>query len=354
VRRVHCPTLSCLSLFWAATAYAGTVGIVRPGAASPELLEARTRLHGELLSVGLEVTLLDPPTEQGELRTEAPAWLETLAAGGQVDAVIEIVGNTAPVAANVWVIEKAPHRVMHSRIVLESKARNPAETLAIRAVEVLRSTFLEHDMIARRHAGGPSPSPTPASTPSAPRAPSAPSARQKLAIDDRRIGIELGAAALSSLDGLGFAIAPLSRLGWRVRPGFVLQVSFAGLGTRPTATTREGSARITQEYGTLGGWFGLHSHGRLRSFCTLSTGVLHTSIEGQAVAPRQAHDASRWSLLLEGSLGERLHLSESYYLTFAAHVQLAAPYVAVHIVDTVAATSGRPNLALTLTAGAWL
>jgi hypothetical protein len=53
-------------------------------------------------------------------------------------------------------------------------------------------------------------------------------------------------------------------------------------------------------------------------------------------------------------VGAGLRLSQRTFLTLAAHGQVAQPYVAVHIVDAVAATSGRPNLLLTLTLGARL
>ena len=43
-----------------------------------------------------------------------------------------------------------------------------------------------------------------------------------------------------------------------------------------------------------------------------------------------------------------------YHLTLAAHVQVAEPYIAIHVVDTLVATSGRPNVLLSLTLGAWL
>jgi hypothetical protein len=41
-------------------------------------------------------------------------------------------------------------------------------------------------------------------------------------------------------------------------------------------------------------------------------------------------------------------------VTLAAHVQVAEPYIAIHVVDTLVATSGRPNVLLSLTLGAWL
>jgi hypothetical protein len=88
-------------------------------------------------------------------------------------------------------------------------------------------------------------------------------------------------------------------------------------------------------------------------FFALSAGVLHTAVEGQAESPRQGHIEDRWSFLLDGGLGAGLHLQDRYTLTLAAHVQLAEPYVAIHFVDTTVATTGRPNLVLTLTVGVW-
>ena len=43
------------------------------------------------------------------------------------------------------------------------------------------------------------------------------------------------------------------------------------------------------------------------------------------------------------ALGARLSLPGRYHLTLAAHVQVAEPYIAIHFVDTLVATSGRPN-----------
>ena len=168
------------------------------------------------------------------------------------------------------------------------------------------------------------------------------------------LGVAAGMAVLTSLDGVRAAIMPMAQVNWSARSWFDLQAAFAGLGTRPTASTTDGSARIAQQYGTLGGCFGLHSDAILWPFLALSVGVLHTSIEGHADLPGQGHRVDQWSFLMDGSLGARLGVTERYYLTLAAHMQMDEPYVAIHIVDWVVATTGRPNLALTLTIGAWL
>jgi hypothetical protein len=86
----------------------------------------------------------------------------------------------------------------------------------------------------------------------------------------------------------------------------------------------------------------------------LSAGALRTSFEGQADAPERGHSGEQWSFLVDAGLGARLRLADRYYLTPAFHVQLAQPYVAVHFVDELVASSGRPNLLASLTVGAWL
>ena len=86
----------------------------------------------------------------------------------------------------------------------------------------------------------------------------------------------------------------------------------------------------------------------------LAVGVLRTAVDGEAVGPAQAHVVDGWSFLVDGSAGARVLLPGRTFFTLAAHVQFAQPYVAVHIADTVVATSGHPNLLFTLTVGAWL
>lgn len=342
--------ISWLLLLWVAPVHAGTVAIVRSSSPSPESMEARSRVHGELLSVGLEVKLINRPTEAA---ADSQAWLEQIAAEGQIDAVVDIVGDS-PVTADVWVIEKAPRRLERSRIVLESNTRNTAEMLAIRTVEVLRSTFLERDMATRQRQGESVATPLTQTT-KAPVPASFPRREsQPQSVDLRRVGVELGAAMLTSFDGPESALLPLAGVDWSVRPEFMLQIAFAGLGTRPTLSTEEGSATVAQQYGLIGGSLALPSRRWFRTFLAVSAGTLHTRISGAAESPREAHSVDQWSLLSDWSLGARLRITDSYFLIIATHLQLAAPYVAIHIVDKVVATSGHPNLVLSLTVGAWL
>ena len=149
---------------------------------------------------------------------------------------------------------------------------------------------------------------------------------------------------------------PIVRAGWAARSSawFELQGALAGFGSRPTVTSAAGSARVAQQYAVLGGCYCVRSARALQPMVALSAGVLRTAIDGQADAPATAHFIERWAFLLDASVGARLRLPGHYHLTLAAHAQVAAPYVAIHFVDTLVATSGRPNLGLSLTVGAWL
>ena len=108
---MHLAILSSILLLWAAPVHAGTVAIVRPPSSAPDVTETLSRIHGELLSVGLEVKLIDRPAGRDLGRADSRAWLEEIAAEGGIDAVIDIVGDMAPVVVDVWVIEKSPRTI---------------------------------------------------------------------------------------------------------------------------------------------------------------------------------------------------------------------------------------------------
>jgi hypothetical protein len=161
-------------------------------------------------------------------------------------------------------------------------------------------------------------------------------------------------AGLTGLDGVGLAIMPMARVDLVARPWLVLQVSAAGAGSRPTVATGDAEARVSQQLALLGACLRHHAERRWWPMVSLAAGVLHTSLEGRTGVDTMGQTVDQWSFLLDVGMGAGLRLSRRTFLTLAAHAQVAAPYVAVHLVDTVAGTSGRPNLLGVLTLGAWL
>lgn len=350
-RHILLPLISSLVLSLVAVrAEAAKVVIVRPAGASPELNETLSRLQGEVLALGLEVAIAERPDTPDANASDSRAWVERMAAERESDAVIDVIGDAAPAAVDIWIFERRALRSEVSRVALEPNAENAPERLAIRAIEALRSGLVEIDLVARgQQAATVAREPPATVTQGPPRESGAPTGH---------VDLQAGAALLASLEGVGPALMPVVRVGWTA-PSFapswlVLQGALAGFGSRPTVTSAAGSARVAQQYAVLGGCVCVPSARALQPHVALSAGVLRTAIDGQADAPQDAHFVERWSFLLDASLGARLRLPGRYHLTLAAHLQLAQPYVAIHFVDTLVATSGRPNLGLSLTVGAWL
>ena len=338
--RLRLVILVAVVLFGAARANAAAIAVLSPSSRAPAFTEALFRLQGELAAVGLEVARLPRP----QSRPDSIDWrieLERMATEQGIDAIVDLVGDAAPVAVDVWIFRSPPVGAEVSRVVLEPEARKP-EALAIRAIEVLRANFIEIDLAARQRQGETAPAPERATPATPPRAPGS------------RVGLEAGAVILANLSGIGPAVSPLVGFDWAASSALGAQATFAGLGTRPTIESPAGTVRVAQQYGLLGLCYCPRVEAAVQPLVTLSAGALRTELDGQAELPAQGHQLAKWSLLLDGSLGVRLRMLDDYHVTFAAHVQLAEPYVAIHVLDTVVATTGRPNLLLTLTLGAWL
>jgi hypothetical protein len=230
-RSVVMVALFAIVLLPAAMVRAAAVAIVLPSRSSPVWNETVSRLHGELLSVGAEVHMVDGAGRAQSM--DARAWFLELATQRGLDAIIDIVGDEAPVTVEVWVKGKAPGQFEVSRVDLESEGENASERSAIRALEVLRSIFLEIDLASRARK---------ATAPSSP-----PPARPA-----QELNLEVGAATLTSPDGVGLALLPMARVGWAPRPWFVVQAALAGfwhagwmlsLASRPEGSSLAGLVR---------------------------------------------------------------------------------------------------------------
>ncbi len=326
---------------WTRTAQAATVSILLPSNPSADMSEALHLLRGELLSVGLTVAMDPRPADHDQAGADSRRWLEGLVARG-VSAVVDTVEVETGLAVDVWVVKSEPLRFEVTRAAVEPDTPKAPEVLALRAVEALRAGLLLVDRAARKQQQEPVAQPPPAPAP------------DPMVEPEGRWGLEAGAVGLASLDGVGLAILPTVRVGWAARSSLLLQAALAGAGTRPSLTTSGGSVRVAQQYGVLGARYRFRPRQRLWPFVAFAAGAMHTSVEGRSDALTEGHTVDQWSFLLEGGLGVGLRLTRRTYVALAAHVHWAQPYVVVHMVDAVGATTGRPNLAVTLTLGAWL
>jgi hypothetical protein len=337
---------------WAAPARAAIVMIVRPAVPSPVTSEALSRLRGELLSVGLTVEVVTRPSLRPPDGSSSRAWLARIAAERHVDGALDVVDGVAPAAVDVWTFSRESHHAEVTHVVAEAGVESALERMAIRSVEVLRSSLIEAGLveatgdvavaraaapiIRREEAAG--------NDQAAGRRPEAP----------LRLGLELGAALIvPSFDGVGPAIAPLVRINGDLAAPVALQIEAAGFGSRPEVGNSTGNARIAQQHALAGVCTCGPSARRLRPTVAILAGVWHTSVDGRAEAPAHGHAVAQWSLLLQASLGARLVASSRYEVALAVHAQVAEPYVAVYVGDQAIATLGRPTLGVTLTLGGW-
>ena len=347
VRLLALGVLATIGLFAPAAARAASVIIVRPANSLSVMVETLVRLRGELISAGFDTEIVDGAAV-GSAGGNPRAGLEQLAARRGADAVVAIVGDLSPDSVEVWVIDKVTGKSVVRRVPFEPGAARASKTLAIRSIELLRSSFLEIDLAARDRQSEPRAAPPPPAVVHFVE-------MERLAQRPERFGVEVGGAAVMSLDGVGPALLPLVGIGWSPRPWLIIQAALAGLGTRATVEGAAGSAQVAQAYGLLGGSVRFRTSARLRPFGALSAGALHTAVEGRPAGPNEeGRVVNQWSLLVDAGLGALLHLPDRFYLSLAAHAQLAEPYVAVRFVETKVATSARPNLVVTLTVGAWL
>jgi hypothetical protein len=332
-----------MAVLAAGVAQAASVVLVRPANSPPVMVETLLRLKGELISAGFEASIVEGATNaSGNSRAD----LERLATERGADAVVAVVGDVSPDSVEIWVIDKVTRKSVVRRMPFQAAATQTSKTLAIRAMELLRASFLEIDLAADSRPNEPVVAPPPAVVRLV--------EMERLARHPERWGVEVGGAAVMSLDGIGPALLPTVRFDASVRPWFLTHATLAGLGTRPSVESPAGSAHVAQAYGLLGGSFRLPASTLVHPFAELSAGVLHTSVEGRADAPNRSRTADQWSFVGDAGFGTLLRLPDRFYLSLAAHVQLAAPHPAVRILGAVVATSARPNLLLTFTVGAWL
>lgn len=343
--------LASLACLWGTRLDAATVMIVRPASSSGELTETVSRLHGEMLSVGLTVMIAERPGADG---ASARAWLESVAIDRGIDAAIDVIGDGHLEAADIWVFQPAPRPPQVTRLLAERELENAPARLAIRAIDLLRSLLIERELAGASRRDAPPPAATTVPSPASPATTDMVASGASSERAGARIGFALGAAALASLDGVGPAILPVVRFDAALGPWLGLEAEAAGFGTRPTVGRPGASARVAQQYALLGGCVCAPSMARLRPVGGLSAGVLRTAAVGEADAPLQGHSVARWSFVVEASAGARLRLAKRTHLTAALHVQLAEPYVDIRVVNAGSATSGRPNVLVTFAVGEWL
>jgi hypothetical protein len=347
-----------------ATVQASTVVVVRSPTPTPIAAEATVRLRGELVSAGFDVRVIDPP-----LGTDIRASLEEAAEGPEVEAVVAILGDAsgdgAEDSAELWVIDRVTGKTVVKRVQNHAGSTHSAEVLSIRALELLRASFLEVALRASRV-------PKAGQVPPPPPPPTEVTRWTDAAIADvvstsrwpSTWAIEGGGCVLASLEGVPPSVMPLVRVQRAFGEHALGRVTLAGFGTRTRVSTPQfGQPEIVQQFGLVEAAARFRKGALFQPFLSIGGGALHVSASGHP-APATGGTISgiagdQWSLLADVGVGAHLWFGGRFELAIEGHAQGAQPYPVVRY-DTTAsgindlAKEGRPTLVGSLTLLGWM
>ena len=313
------------------------VVLIRPSAQSPVVNEAITRIRGELVADGFDVSVADAPpgaTPASLLsRDNQPA---------RAAASLGLFLRADAQAAEVWVVDRLTGKTVMRRIELTTTpAGDVPEVLARRSVELLRASLLEI-LVETRNEPPASPGPRKDASRWASRALSAPPSRW---------GIEAGAQVLAGFGGLDAAFMPVARVRFVLARRFAVRLSLSGLGTQPRIQTPAGSATVNQELGLFELVAELAPESSVRPSISLGAGTYHIGVDGSANWPYAGSSDDRFVFAADAGGGLALSLTSMLWLSLEGHGILLAPYPVIRFLGVDAATVGNPLVAATLTLG---
>ncbi len=316
-------------------AEAALVVLIRPSAQSLIVNEAITRIRGELVADGFEVSVVDAPPGATPAslfaRNNQPA---------HAAASLGLFLRADAQAAEVWVVDRLTGKTVMRRIELTTTpAADVPEVLARRSVELLRASLLEI-LVETRNEPPASPGPRKDASRWASRALEAPRSRW---------GIEAGGQMLAGFGGLDVAVMPVVRARFAPDRRLAMRLSLSGLGTQPIVETPAGRATVSQELALLELIGELAPESWLRPSVSLGAGTYHIAVDGSANWPYAGSSDDRFVFAADAGGGLALSLTSALWLSLEGHGILLAPYPVIRFLGVDAATVGNPLVAATLT-----
>jgi hypothetical protein len=322
---------------WAESAL---VVLVRPSTQSAVVTEAITRIRGELIADGFEVSVVDAPPGSDPASVLARADQQTGAA-----ATLGLFLHPDASAAELWVVDRLTSKtVVRSVEMSKSPGVSVPEVLARRSVELLRASLLEILVDAQKR-------------PFARSAPRAQTSRWVArALEPRRSswGVEAGAQVLAGFGGVGGAVIPIARVRTVLGERIGARLTVSGLGTSPRVDAAEGTATVRQELGLLELIGEIAPQSWLRPSVSIGAGAYHISVEGSANWPYAGLSGGRFAFAADAGVGLALSFTSAFALALEGHALLVTPYPVIRFLDVDAAETGRPLLSGALTLVGWL
>jgi hypothetical protein len=314
--------------------------LLRPPTAPGPVGEALVRLRGELMIEGFDAQVVEltlGPDTRASLEKVAPTMAAT--------AVVAVVAGADPGSAELWVVDRVTGKTVVRRIRADpsASAARTAEVLSVRAVELLRASFLELAITSRPIADAVDVPPLPP-PPAVTRF-----ATEPLADPDWTWAVEAGGGVMMAVSppdgGVGNEFVPVARIERAFGPRWCGRVTFAGLGTQARVGTPGGYADVSQSVALADAVVRFRRGKRFEPIASLGAGALRLAAEGHLSAPYASGSGSRWSLAADAGVGFRVPIKERRFeLGVEVHALVAEPYPVVHFFDQEVARAGRPSL----------
>lgn len=308
--------------------------LIRPPAAPAAVTEALVRLRGELVAAGF-----DAEVTELSLGEDVRASLERLAppAGGAATALVAVVASSDPSSADLWVIDRVTGKTVVRKVNAGgADAPRVAEVLAVRAVELLRASFLELAIAAPPSAEAPPPAPVVVER----------FATATLEEADWTWAVEAGGGTAVAVSGPWNAILSVARIEHAFGRRLCARITFAGLGTAARVDTPGGGyVDLSQTVLLAEGLFRFRRGRRIEPILSLGAGALRLGADSHESAPYAALSGARWAGAGDAGVGIRLPLRRHRFeLGVEVHALLAQPYPSVRFFGTEVAQAGRPSL----------
>ncbi len=295
-------------------------------------------MRSELLAAGFEVlTIADPAGD--------PTLLEAIAQRTDSSAAISVVQPPGNLAADVWISDRVTGKTLLRHVRPERVAPEAPSIIAIRAVELLRASFLElNEAHPPRGEATAAPAlrawvaPPPVATVVADRAADAGDLARS------RWSFAASAAGIGGPGGLPVGLAPAVSVSWRASSVWAGELFALGpaLGTVETSV---GNAKLDQElFASRVRFEMVTARTRFTPFLVGGFGVYHLGARGAASEPYVASSGHAWAGLAIGGLGLSAWLSRSIGLVAEIDALVMAPRPVVHFVGQDPLYGGRPTL----------
>jgi hypothetical protein len=279
------------------------------------------------------------------------ASLEKVAPTMSATAVVAVVAGGEPASAELWVVDRVTGKTVVRRVHADPKAARIAEVLSVRAVELLRASFLELAITSR-----PAPDVVEVPLPPPPVVTRFVTEPLEEAEPDWRWAVEAGGGGVGAIQGASSGTTmlgefmPVARVQRAFSPRWCARITFAGLGTQAHVDMPGGYADVSQTLLIVEGLVRFRRGRRLEPVLSLGAGMLRVSAEGHTTAPYIGGNAWRMSAAADAGVGLRLPLRQRRVeLGVEFHALLAEPYPVVRFFQTEVARAGRPSLLASVT-----